>query len=454
MGMKVAYARVSSDPDGSSVSPEAQLSECIEEARRRGWDPAEVRELVDRDLSAWKRTVNRPAWAELVEGISEGLIDGVIVHHLDRLLRQVRDLEALIEAIEARGGRFPIYSVHGDLDLSTPDGRAMARILVTIAQKESDDKSRRLQLVLGAKAREGRSHGGTRPYGYDPDDRRRTLPGEREVVLQLARWTLDGRSLGFMVRELNAAGIPSPSGKSRWHHQVVRRLLLSPRYAGLRTHKGQVVAEGDWEAIIDLETHTRIVEILDRSSPHPRTRQWWGSARMVCGRCETKMSSIPHTTGRRYSCPKRVGGCGSSIAAGPVDEILSTVIGGLLELGWGRLTTAQYDTAEVDQARRDLAVAESRLAELGNDYYVAHTIDRATFEPTNRALVALTADLRAKIDAPRPVLELGAAESWEAAPVSRKVELLGRVIDRTVIQPVRKGVNRFDPTRVEIHLTT
>ncbi len=449
MGWKnAAYARVSSDPDGTSVSPEAQLEECRQEAERRGWDWAKVTQYIDRDLSAWKRSTHRPGWYEVVEGIRTGAIDGLIVHHLDRMLRQVRDLEQLIDAIEQRGGKFPIYSVHGDLDLSTPDGRAMARIVVTIAQKESDDKSRRLQLVLGAKARDGKSHGGKRPYGYDEADRTKLVPAERDVILELVDWVFDGVSLTECARRLNDAGVPTAHGGSKWFPQVIRRMLLSPRYAGLRSHKGTVVAEGDWEPVFPLDVHERLVQLLERPATGTgRTeRRWWATSVLQCGVCGRSMASIPHSSGRRYHCDKRYDGCGNGILAKPIDQIIETVTLGILREGYGaeRAVELVGDAQECDEL-------EASLAQLARDFYIDHVIDRVSFEAVNEDLRQRLAIARESAR-PKTITTSGDPDAdWKDATVQRRIEIVSSTLDRVVIAQRDPRATRLDLGRVSLY---
>src|SRR5881409_3560362 len=87
-------------------------------------------------LSAWKRSVRRPGWQRLLERVESGESDGIVVWHTDRLFRQPRDLEKLIELGE-RG--FKVYSAHGERDLADPDDRFIMRIEVAHAARSSDD---------------------------------------------------------------------------------------------------------------------------------------------------------------------------------------------------------------------------------------------------------------------------------------------------------------------------
>ena len=76
------------------------------------------------------------------------MIDGVVVYDLDRFARQPVDLERAIRIFDGRVGlRFA--TVQSDIDLSSPDGRTMARVMVAFANKASNkasmDTSRRVR---------------------------------------------------------------------------------------------------------------------------------------------------------------------------------------------------------------------------------------------------------------------------------------------------------------------
>jgi site-specific DNA recombinase len=62
------------------------------------------------------------------------------VWHVDRLFRQPRDLERLIDLADSG---FRVIGAHGSRDLSNPDDRYILRIEVAHAARSSDDTSRR-----------------------------------------------------------------------------------------------------------------------------------------------------------------------------------------------------------------------------------------------------------------------------------------------------------------------
>src|SRR3954451_13217744 len=135
------YARISSDPNGDQLGVRRQIEDCQREAERRGWRIAD--QYVDDDRSAWSGK-SRPEYQRLCEDIERHAVDGVIVWHLDRLTRHPRELEDFVDLCD-RKPQTTIALVSGDFDVTTGDGRFMARILAAMARKESDDKSRRIR---------------------------------------------------------------------------------------------------------------------------------------------------------------------------------------------------------------------------------------------------------------------------------------------------------------------
>lgn len=114
-------------------------------------------------LSAWKRSVRRPGWRRLLERVESGESDGIVVWPTDRLFRQPRDLEKLIELGE-RG--FKVCSAHDKRDLANPDDRFIMRIEVAHAARSSDDTSRRFKRRFATFREQGRPTGGPRTFGF------------------------------------------------------------------------------------------------------------------------------------------------------------------------------------------------------------------------------------------------------------------------------------------------
>ena len=96
MGSRVGiYARISEDRDGDFLGVKRQVADCERHADARGWQVVET--YIDDDVSAYKGHP-RPAYRRMLEDITNGHIDGVVVWHLDRLHRHPRELEAFLDA--------------------------------------------------------------------------------------------------------------------------------------------------------------------------------------------------------------------------------------------------------------------------------------------------------------------------------------------------------------------
>src|SRR5262249_23104763 len=122
------YTRISEDRMmGAGVRD--QFADCFEYAERQGWG-GQVAQFEDNDISAstYARRY-RPQYRSMLDKIRAGEIRRIVVAHIDRLYRQPRELEELIDLAER--GRVEIVSVYsGPVDLSTSDGRAMARVQI------------------------------------------------------------------------------------------------------------------------------------------------------------------------------------------------------------------------------------------------------------------------------------------------------------------------------------
>jgi hypothetical protein len=72
-----------------------------------------------------------------------GTVRRVLCNDQDRLVRDMRELEDVVDAAEA--GDVLLTSVNGDIDLRTDDGRMLARIKAAVARSEIEKISRRIK---------------------------------------------------------------------------------------------------------------------------------------------------------------------------------------------------------------------------------------------------------------------------------------------------------------------
>jgi site-specific DNA recombinase len=184
------YARISHDPSGERLGVQRQEADCRDEAKRRGWSVAQI--YVDDDLSAFNPKTARPEYQSLLSDIQLGLRDGVMIWRLDRLHRQPRELEEFILLCDKH--HVALATVTGDVDLSTSQGRLLARTWGAFAAHESEIKSERMTRANLERARQGIMRTPRQLYGYT--DRATAIkPGEAKVIREAAGRLLGGDSL-------------------------------------------------------------------------------------------------------------------------------------------------------------------------------------------------------------------------------------------------------------------
>ena len=231
---ELVYLRISEDRTGQEAGVERQREDCLLLADRLGIGVAEV--FMDNDISAYGDK-KRPDYLALLEPVRTGP-SRIVVWHVDRLYRKPRELEDLIDLVETHPIR--IESVMGGaFDLSTHEGRLMARQLVSMAAYESGHKADRIRWANRQKAERGDWHGAPR-FGYGPGGV--LIPSEASTVREMADRFLAGQSLYSIMRWLNEeSGHLPPLAKSGetlgvWHATTVRSILTAARISGQRAY--------------------------------------------------------------------------------------------------------------------------------------------------------------------------------------------------------------------------
>jgi DNA invertase Pin-like site-specific DNA recombinase len=293
----IVYTRLSEDREGARLGVDRQEQDCRQLAATLGWPVVAVRS--DNDISAMGRKP-RPGYAALLEDLEAGRSDAVLAWHTDRLHRSPVELEGYIAVCEPRN--IPTQTVKaGPLDLATPSGRMVARLLGATARYEVEHMVERKQRERHQAAADGRWAGGRRPYGYRADGVT-VVEGEAAEVRWACEQVLAGRSLRSIAAELNARGQRTSTG-GPWRQDTIRDVLLRPRNAGLMQHRGEVVGRAGWAPLVDETTWRGVKAILEdpsrRTNPGAPPR-WLMSGLARCGVCgqPVRSTSTGHSRGR------------------------------------------------------------------------------------------------------------------------------------------------------------
>jgi site-specific DNA recombinase len=301
--------------------------------------------------SVWR--VYRPEFRRMLADYEDGKIDGIIFYDIDRLARQPRDLEDLIDLAEHY--KRPVETVTGNIDLRTSNGRAMARVLVAMANKSSEDTSRRVARAWLQSAQEGQGNrwvGRRRRFGWRSDGT--VNDAEAQVIRDGARRFLAGESWNGVVRAFQGSG-HAPVKARAWTAVSVQQILLNPSAAGIAVYNGSLRKEnqegqfrympsdpagtalrdaagsylmGQWQGILSVaEWEAIVAEAAGRrkgtAASARGTRKYLLSGLLRCGNvredgsiCNRSMAGfVQHRKNgyvrHAYRCPgKGQGGCG------------------------------------------------------------------------------------------------------------------------------------------------
>jgi DNA invertase Pin-like site-specific DNA recombinase len=200
----LGVARVSTDDQADNGhSLDAQDARLSEEADRRGWDVEIIRAP---GRSGGKMS---PELRGALDRLASGEAAGLMVAKLDRLTRSVSMADDIIKAAERQGWNLVVVDL--GVDLSTPQGRMMARLVATFAEYERDLISQRTKEGLAAARAKGALIG--RPPLVDGTTVARIL-AERDK----------GASFAAIAQALTEEGHLSPEGRPVWQPSTVRRI--------------------------------------------------------------------------------------------------------------------------------------------------------------------------------------------------------------------------------------
>jgi len=457
-GRAALYARQSITREGSA-SLDVQVEACREAAARLKLEV--VTELVEAPSTSGysNRGRNRPKFGELLDLIRRGEVDCVVAYKTDRLSRGGGPGWApLVDAFE-EAGRDP------DRAVATTDGWVSEfeiGIRSAMDREESKKTSDRMQAVRAREAKEGVPRiGGRRPYGFTRDMSEHVAE-EVERIREAADRVLAGESVWSICTDWNKCGVPTVMGKA-WTVQTLTTILTSPRIAGFRTHRGQVVGEGQWNRIIDEDRHDALVAALAPRPSKPRKGRTYPLVGfLVCGKCGGSMRSLTRENGgRSYACRKGpgMGGCGGiRIQANGLEAYVRDLICGMLADPVTRAAMAELTPAStpgaMSDALIDLRLRRDRLIDL----YTGGDIDRDTFRSRQAKLddqIHAANVQGANGAAPMSTIPSTFAELlaiWDESGIDFQRGLIEVVLEKLTVRPATSRGRAFDSGRIGVGL--
>jgi site-specific DNA recombinase len=432
------------------------------EAQRQGFRIG--RAYTDPALSASKRNVWRPEFEQMLIDLPHW--GGLACADFDRVTRHPAVLERLIEIYE-KNPHLVFVAPGTPYDLSTADGRMMARAKINMANYEAEQAAKRQRARHAQRREAGKPGGSHRPFGLNAD-RISVNEAEQAILIRAAEDLVAGKPIHQIKREWDQAGITATTGKL-WSRSAMRNMLMSPRMVGylvskpagdpvprhlwyavsertgerIKAQHGPILPEPLWMAVVaELEGRRRPQQVRPSN-----VARYLLSGLMTCGRpgCGQPMRGMwIKAKGRHvYACQS---GC-STVHGPKADE---TITGMLLE-HWETSPLVEISDAPFAHAEQ-IAIKRQQLVALTEafaggvmdvaDYAAGRAAVRDQLEPLER----LQREWQREHFTGKP---MGTVDQWNAADLDGKRLMARRELLMIVVAPAVRGRRPFDPQRLD-----
>lgn len=300
----------------------------------------------------WSGTnFDRPGFQRMMEDISSGAVNCVIVKDLSRFGRNYTDTGNYLDNIFVRL-QIRFIALNNGVDTAANNMNAATRCITVGVQNVINESlaattSVNVRGTLNVNREQGKFIGSFAPYGYlkDPGDHHKLIidPETAPIVRMIFAQFITGHSILGISKQLNEMGIPSPTAyKQRkgfnykhpagtmsdglWPDSSVRRILRNEMYVGnmvqgknttisYKIKQCRAIPKEDWiivadthEAIIDRETFDKAQSLFcrcARTGPQQRQVDLF-SGFVKCADClrgmSKKTNTHPYGTYHYYRC--------------------------------------------------------------------------------------------------------------------------------------------------------
>lgn len=280
----------------------------------------------------------RPAFQQLLQDISDGKIECVIVKDLSRIGRDHITVGYYIEEFfPMKNVRFvsvtdQFDTVNGLTDQSTPK-RPQIRIPLTnvFNEQAAVDIKNKTAFALDMKAQRGMFIGPRAPFGYQKSKEEfgQIIPDSEAaaIVQSIFKLFADGMGITAIVRYLNENNIPTPiqyarskgltgnydDGNGSWNSRSVKYILTNRTYTGVLVQgKEKRVAAGTHEPLVDAKNFDMIQKQLQAKTFHlsdsSQSTENILKGKVICGCCGGKMQrkrGTNHADWYFFTCNKK-----------------------------------------------------------------------------------------------------------------------------------------------------
>lgn len=350
-----AYCRVSTDSDEQATSYEAQVEHYTEYIQKNHeWEFAGI--YADDGISG-TNTKNREEFNRMIGDCEAGNIDMIITKSISRFARNTLDCLKYIRQLKEKN--IPVFFEKESINTMDAKGEVLITIMASLAQQESQSLSQNVKLGLQFRYQNGQvqvNHNHFLGYTKDKEGKLVIDPEQAEIVKRIYREYLEGYSMDKIAKGLEADGILTGAGRTKWWTSTINAILRNEKYIGdallqktyttdflnkTRVKNNGIVpqyyVEGNHEAIIPKDIYLRVQEELVRrrvvkTSANGKKRSYscnhCFAQIIVCGECGEMFRRI-HWNNR--GCKSIVWRCISRLEATGLECHVRTVNETVLE---------------------------------------------------------------------------------------------------------------------------
>jgi hypothetical protein len=342
----------------------------------------------------------------------------------------------------------------------------VARQLGAVARYEVEHAIQRQRAAKRQVAAAGKWGGGRRPYGFDSDGVT-VRPDEAAIVADATDAILLGGSLRSQAAKLNEDGHVTSTGRP-WAPTELKKVLIRPRNAGLREHRGEIIGTAEWPTIVEADKWRAVRSMLTRpdrrNTPAATGRRWLLSGLARCGAegCGATMLVTQLASNRStvpsYTC--RNGKCTARNAAELERYVSLAVVERLSRPDAIDLLKPARPDVDVRALTAEEAALLKRIDDLADDIQLDERTLARRAQALNRRLDEVRQE---KADASRGSVFHGIVgaddvrAAWESFDLGRKRAIIDTLMTVVVLKARRgrrpgwrPGESYFDPTKIEI----
>ncbi|MQN01330.1 MAG: recombinase family protein [Lachnospiraceae bacterium] len=269
-----------------NISHKRESSVTLTITERSDWTFAGL--YYDEGITGTKKD-KRPELLRMISDCEAGKIDLIVTKSISRFSRNTTDCLELVRKL--LGLHIPIFFEKESINTMDAKGEVLITIMASLAQQESQSLSQNVKLGLQYRYQQGKVQVNHNHFlGYTKDENGKLVidPEQAEVVKRIYREYLEGYSMKKICQHLEADGVLTGAGKTKWYDSTINKILRNEKYMGdallqktyttdFLTKKRvkntgivpQYYVEDDHEAIIPKELFMQVqAELVRRRNVH------------------------------------------------------------------------------------------------------------------------------------------------------------------------------------------